>query len=107
MKTTVIHHTDRESGAYVATIDHKTNFGKEIIAAIRRGIKKSNLATGKKAYVKLQGRLGKNNENAFKYAKSGQMHKHCWVRHTFGPHSHRTIRLDDADHVDLYIYERH
>ena len=106
MKTTVIHHTDRESGAYVATIDHKTNFGKEVIAAIRRGVKTSNLATTKKFYVKLQGRLGNNNPNAFKYSKNASR-SWTWAYQTFGPHNHRTIRLADADHVDLYIYERH
>lgn len=48
-------------------------------------------------YVKAQGRLGKNNPNAFKYRKGYKSRYY---------HPAQTIHLKDASHVDAYIYKR-
>ena len=48
-----------------------------------------------KFYVKCQGRLGKNNPNAWKYKRGG----------TYGPNA-GSVRLGDATRVDAYIYRR-
>lgn len=95
------------SDEYIGTVNHKSRTGKLIIEALRREHKRRAKLDGKRYRVVLKGRLGENNENAFKYAKSGQMHKHCWVRHMFGAHSHQNIKLDDAAYADMYVYERY
>lgn len=58
---------------------------------------------GKEAgyYIKLQGRLGKDNPNAWKYAGGensiyGGRHSGRW----------QCIRLPDAGYADAYIYQR-
>jgi hypothetical protein len=69
-----------------------------ILESIRNTVKISNKMTGKKQYVKLQGRLGEDNPNAWKY-RSGS-----WKN---GGYSNcQSVRLPDAQRADVYIYER-
>lgn len=64
---------------------------------LRTVVKLGNSAFGTTQYVKLQGRLGKNNPNAWKYSqKPGQ--GIYWRA--------QCIRLPDAVTADVYVYER-
>lgn len=49
---------------------------------------------GRQVYIKLQGRLGEDNPNAYKYGR-GKLYS-----------LHQAIRLPDARRADVYIYER-
>ena len=50
-------------------------------------------------YIKLQGRLGKDNPNAWKYRQG------CgWSKGGYG--SCQSVRLPDAAYADAYIYKR-
>ena len=52
-------------------------------------------------YIKLQGRLGKNNPNAWKYeAGENSIYGGNYCGHW------QCIRLKDAAHADAYIYKR-
>ena len=52
-------------------------------------------------YIKLQGRLGKNNPNAWKYeAGENSIYGGNYCGHW------QSIRLQDAAHADAYIYKR-
>ena len=93
------HHKGR-TDAYLGTVDHHSAIGKHIVDSLRRECKRRNKLSPShvKRYVKLQGRLGKDNPNADKYRDRG---KYC-----FGSHSHQCIKLADAAHADIYIYRR-
>lgn len=67
----------------------------EEVNALRTRVRAYNTATGKRLYVKLQGRLGENNPHGKVYRK--------------GParrYSHQCIRLNHAQRADVYVYER-
>jgi hypothetical protein len=57
-------------------------------------LKKSVKGTGTGKRVVLQGRLGKNNPNAYKYSKNVHMH------------THQRIQKADAAHHDVYVYDK-
>ena len=87
------------SGTYLGTVDHKSRTGKLIIETLRREHKRRGNLDGKKYYVKLHGRLGKDNPNAHKYSLANR----GWKTYGYG----QTIKLEDAAHADLYVYERY
>ena len=84
----------RTSNCYIGTFD-RTEKDKERISSIRKVVSEINRVTGKKLYVKLQGRLGKNNPAASKYKNSPKR----WGRY-------QCIRLEDSAHFDAYVYVR-
>ena len=75
--------------AYLGTVNHHEPEGQALIKEFRDSIR------GTGFYIKLQGRLGKDNENAWKYRKSGIMRNRA-----------QCIHLKDAQYADMYIYKR-
>lgn len=65
------------------------------VETLRKNVKLLNEKTGGSRYVKLQGRLGSNNPNAWKY-RLGGLYRNL----------HQTIRLEDAATADVYVYIR-
>lgn len=68
------------------------------VDGLRTVVKLANAAFGDfepRKYVKLQGRLGKDNPNAWKYRRGSGVHI-----------DHQAIRLADAATADVYIYNR-
>ena len=106
MKTPYEYKPDnRTSTAYLGTVTHKSRAGKLIVEALRREWKRRSKIDGKHYRVVLKGRLGENNENAFKYSKNCSR-PWTWGYQTFGAHSHQNIKLDDAAYADMYVYKR-
>lgn len=68
-----------------------------LIRRLRTAIKLRNAANGTTKYVKLQGRLGQNNPNAWKYRQ---------VRNGGIYGKAQCIRLADAATADVYVYNR-
>ena len=68
-----------------------------IMALLRSAIKVDNSNSNAKQYVKLQGRLGENNPNAWKYRqyRNGGIYGRA-----------QCIRLADAATADVYVYNR-
>lgn len=64
------------------------------VDGLRAVVKLGNSAFGTTQYVKLQGRLGKNNPNAWKYRRGG----------VYG--CAQCVRLADAATADVYVYNR-
>lgn len=88
--------------SYIATVKmingQVTPEDQAILESIRNAVKISNKMTGKKLYVKLQGRLGEDNPNAWKYRVGS------WKN---GGYSNcQSVRLPDAQRADVYVYER-
>lgn len=85
--------------AYQFTVEMKDGIPvgskKEFLQSLREIIKETNKHRERKQYVKLQGRLGKDNPNAWKY--------HRIVGRYF---NHQAIRLGDAAFADVYVYQR-
>lgn len=86
--------------SYRLTVEMKdgmpvTNIG--LLNELRNNISLTNKVTGSKLYVKLQGRLGENNANAWKYrhGKDGGIYGCA-----------QCVRLPDAAFADVYVYER-
>jgi len=92
----------RTSEFYVETVDHHTEMGKMIVAAYRAKVKAEDKLNGTSRRVMLQGRMGKNNPNAYKYSVKNV--QNLWP---FGAHSHQRIKLADAATADVYIYNRY
>lgn len=65
------------------------------VDGLQNACKLVNSAFGFKKYVKLQGRLGENNPNAWKYRRKHGVY-----------FNHQCIRLADAATADVYIYNR-
>jgi hypothetical protein len=93
----------RISTSYIATV--KMINGKvapedqRIVDIIKKTVKVSNLTYGTKgARVKLQGRLGENNPNAWKYRRGS------WTKGGYG--NCQCVRLADAQRADIYVYDR-
>ena len=68
-----------------------------MVANLNKSLKESGYEI--QYYVKAQGRLGKDNPNAFKYRKGYKAVASYY-------HPAQTIHLKDASHVDAYIYKR-
>ena len=65
--------------------------------ALREEVSITNGIFQTQFYVKLQGRLGKNNPNSWKYK----------ARHNGGIYGRaQCVRLADAAFADVYVYER-
>lgn len=64
------------------------------VDGLRTVVKLGNSAFNTSQYIKLQGRLGQDNPNAWKYRIGG----------TYG--SAQCIRLADASTADVYVYNR-
>lgn len=91
----------RTSDSYVTTVDHHSEKGKALIAALRKYVKAEDEYTeGPQRRVCIKGRMGKNNPNAYKYSIKGK--QVSW----YGSHSHQTVKLADAARADIYIYNR-
>jgi len=109
----------RSSNSYIGTYDYRDAGGMLEIEKIRDAIKAVNkLASTKDKYaaqrakyygeeipmkspvyyVKLQGRFGKNNPNIDKYTH--------WTRFNEKYTDYSICRLEDAERVDVYVYER-
>ena len=72
---------------------HQLDNVRKMVSNMNKDLKSAN--KDYQFYVKCQGRLGKNNPNAWKYKRGG----------TYGP-SAGSVRLSDATRVDAYIYRR-
>jgi len=87
----------RTSNSYVRTVDHHSEKGKALIAALRKYVKaEDEYIGGLSRRVCVKGRMGKNNPNAHKYSVKN-----------YGSNYHQTIKLADASKADLYIYDRY
>ena len=91
---------NRYSPSYVTTVNHHSEVGKEYVETLRRLVKVEDELNGTRRYVKLQGRMGKNNPNAYKYSIKNRPNTR------YGSHSHQCIKLGDAAYADVYIYNR-
>lgn len=84
---------ERKSQAYRFTINPKNQWDMDALAALRKRVKSFNDLNGitgpNRFRVCLRPRLGKDNPNAYKYRA-----RRSW----------QMIRLEDAAHVDVYIY---
>ena len=78
----------KRTPSYVGTFDLKSKDDIDAVKAIRKAMK----GTGKR--LKLQGRLGKNNPNAYKYKGKKGYYGSCIC-----------ISLYDAARADGYIYD--
>jgi hypothetical protein len=85
---------NRSSGCYLFTIYHKSWHGSSYLKRFRKSFNEAQRASGGNKRIKLQGRLGKHNPNAYKYQQ-----KRGWNKY-------QTILLDDAAYVDVYVYEK-
>jgi hypothetical protein len=67
------------------------------VDGLRTVVKLGNAAYGSTLYVKLQGRLGKNNSNSWKYRqyRNGGIYGRA-----------QCVRLADAAAADVYVYDR-
>lgn len=90
----------KRSDTYQFTVEMKD--GKpvtktELLNALREEVAMTNGIFQSKFYVKLQGRLGKNNPNAWKYR----------ARYNGGIYGRaQCVRLADAAFADVYVYGR-
>lgn len=92
---------NRYSTSYVTTVDHHSEIGKEYVETLRRLVKVEDELNGtRRRRVMLQGRMGENNPNAYKYSVKNP--PNVWS----GSHSHQCIKLSDAATADVYIYYR-
>lgn len=88
--------------SYIATV--KIVNGKvapedqSVLESIKNTVKFCSKMCGQPKRVKLQGRLGENNTNAWKY-KAGSYKKG-------GYGNCQSVRLGDAQRADVYIYDR-
>jgi hypothetical protein len=88
--------------AYIGTFFHHSPHDQKKIKELRDNVKILNTVSGSaKYYVKLQGRMGRDNPNAdmFKRSKSSA--------YPFGGHRYQCIPLPLAQFADAYIYERY
>jgi hypothetical protein len=90
------------TNAYVGTFNHHDPDHQEQIKTIKKHVTAHNKEHGTTMYVKLQGRLGKDNPNAIKYggAPGSEERKNAKRK------NHQVIHLGDAGHADAYIYHR-
>jgi hypothetical protein len=90
------------SDSYIGTFTHTADDA-EKIKSLRKFCSfmnkqiKNDRASFDSYYIKLQGRLGKDNPNAWKYRRGTSIVPH---------NNYSGIRLKDADHMDAYIYRR-
>jgi hypothetical protein len=90
-RTSNYHVTVRMMNGHVHPEDQATIDGLRIV------VKMSNIVNDTQLYVKLQGRLGKNNVNAWKYRsrRNGGIYGRA-----------QCVRLPDATLADVYVYRR-
>ena len=92
---------NRYSTSYVTTVDHHSEIGKEYVETLRRLVKVEDELNGTSRRVTLQGRMGENNPNAYKYSVKNA-NANAWS----GSNTHQCIKLGDAATADIYIYNR-
>lgn len=85
----------KRTDSYVGTFHRRNLLDMEELDQVRKTVSVVNkqlklVGDDLRFYVKCQGRLGPNNPNAAKYRERG----------------YQFIRLEDAEHVDAYIYTR-
>jgi hypothetical protein len=68
-----------------------------LVEALRKTIAAEDAWKGTRRYVKLQGRLGESNANAWKYRsrRDGGIYGRA-----------QCVRLPDAAYADVYVYQR-
>jgi hypothetical protein len=90
-RTSNYHTTVRMMNGQVHPEDRATVDGLRIV------VKMGNIVNDTQLYVKLQGRLGKNNSNAWKYRprRNGGIYGRA-----------QCVRLQDAAYADVYVYRR-
>lgn len=66
-----------------------------LVEALRKSITAENIWNGNQKYVKLQGRLGTDNPNAWKYHIGSGVYSRA-----------QCVRLPDAATADVYVYNR-
>lgn len=86
----------RESEAYIGTFDLKDQSDLATIRYLRNLIMRHNKCSSQKGSIAIRGRLGENNPNAFKY-RVGPKREY---------NTYRNIKLEDAAHADVYIYDK-
>ena len=93
--------SQRTSKNYIATYDYRDAGGMLQIEMLRNVVKLTNKLSppdSVKVRLVLKGRFGRNNPNLDKYTyftRFGEKHV-----------NYQTCRLEDAQRVDVYIYER-
>jgi hypothetical protein len=65
------------------------------MAELKKSVSEKNKEGDEKHYIKIQGRMGKDNPNAQKYKDKPQN----WGKY-------QAISLPDASHGDVYVYKR-
>lgn len=94
--------TKRTSDSFFFTISaDEVNTSSEL-KILKNQVKLCNLTTTNKERVVLQGRLGKNNPNAWKYSIKTPRAQSS----SSGAHSHQRIRNCDAAFFDVYVYSK-
>lgn len=93
--------TTRYSDSYRFTVQMKdgkpVEMQSHLVEALRKTIAVEDAWQGTRRYVKLQGRLGENNPNSWKYRK----------RRDGGIYGRaQCVRLPDAAFADVYVYNR-
>ena len=89
----------KRTDSYRMTVEMKNGkpVNSEALDTLRYDIALANRMTSASLYVKLQGRLGKENPNAWKYR----------ARYNGGIYGRaQCVRLADATHADVYVYVR-
>jgi hypothetical protein len=93
----------RRSTSYIVTVKMINGQvaleDQRIVEIIKKTVEVSNTNYGTTySRVKLQGRLGENNPNAWKYRRGS------WKIGGYG--NCQSVRLADAQHADVYVYDR-
>jgi hypothetical protein len=97
---------EHRTNAYVFSADPLSCDSMQQINTVQRtvrAINARNKLTGnpKRFRVSLKGRLGKNNPNAVKYRRVKG-----WATGYYTGNTYQTIRLADAQRIDVYIHAR-
>jgi hypothetical protein len=93
----------RRSTSYIVTVKiingQVALEDQRVVEIIKKTVKVSNTNYGTTySRVKLQGRLGENNPNAWKYRRGS------WKIGGYG--NCQSVRLADAQYADVYVYDR-
>jgi hypothetical protein len=86
----------RHSDTYIATIDRNDLDHAELLRDLKLITKIYQNRSDFDYRVQIVGRLGKNNPNADKYKNNVYKRYHAYGK----------IRIDDAAHYDIYVYNR-
>ena len=97
----------RRSTSYIDTIDTSNPDFESLVNVVRRTIKTVNMRNRETArwtktkpvqyFVRVRGRLGKDNPNAHLYRRGGPLYRY----------TSQDIRVEHSERVDVYISIRH